>query len=203
MKHLYMGLVHRFHVPCLGIDSERNGPVNAGHLDAVSGLDCVDQIVARKQRNGARGLTSRHLVRRLLKFDQLFVKKRAPVVDDFVGMVGVARLANSRLEYATTFQLDCAIGLANAAAKKSLGHLRNYVRETDDHSGHGYQLVDVRGVQSSHAGHFVNIVGPDPDVQLVIRKFGEVELFDSRVECFHYFDGVADQLLVQFDIEVF
>ena len=202
VQRLDVRLVDGLDVARLRVDAQRHGSIDARHFDSVARLDRVDQVVAHVQRRGARRLARRHLVGRLLQLDELLVVEGAAVVYELVRVVGVARLTQRRLEYATALELDRARGRAHAALEERLGHLGYEIREADDHAGHGDQLVDVRRVELTHARDAVDVVGSDAYAEVVVGKLGEVELAHGRVERLHHLHGIADELLVELDVEV-
>ncbi len=118
-------------------------------------------------------------------------------------MVSATSLAYSRLQDTAAFQLDSAACRADTALEERLGHLGNKIRQADDHASHCDQLIDVCRVQAAHACHLVAVEGTNANVEVIVGKFSEVELFDGRVKSLHDFNWVADKLLVQFCVEVF
>ena len=92
-----VGLVDGFDVALAWIGAQWRGAVDAGDINAVARLDRVDEVVVRVNDDGVRRLTSRHIVRRFLQFDHLFVGEMRAIVDQRVGEVGVAMRAHRRL----------------------------------------------------------------------------------------------------------
>ena len=137
-----------------------------------------------------------------MKLNELLIIVSTSIVNELKRVIGITRLANSRLENTATFELNSTIGAANRASKEGFGHLGYNGRETDDHTGDSDKLVDVARVERSHAHELVYVIGTHADVELVLWVFREVELFHGRVERLHHFDWVAHELFVQLDVEV-
>ena len=74
-------------------------------------------------------------------------------MDEVERVIGAAVSTERWLRDTTTFYLHAAGTTTHMALEESLAHLWNDSRRPDHHSTHGNQLVDVLGVQVSHAGH--------------------------------------------------
>jgi len=68
-------------------------------------------------------------------------------------VVGAAVGAQCWLSNAAAFYLHRARAPAHVALEKRLAHLRDYPGRPDHHPAHRDELVDVLGIQVSHAGH--------------------------------------------------
>ena len=68
-------------------------------------------------------------------------------------MISAAMGTQRRLRDTTTFYLDSPHAATHMALEERLSHLRNDPRRPDYHSTDSDQLVDVLGVQVSHASH--------------------------------------------------
>lgn len=55
-------LVNRQNVPLTRVGTQRHRAVNTGHRDAISRLDCIDEIIVSKHYDRVRRLTRRHVL---------------------------------------------------------------------------------------------------------------------------------------------
>ena len=123
-------------------------------------------------------------------------------MNKLIGVVGVTSLANGGLQDTASLKLYRATCRAHTAAKECFRHFGYQIGQSDDHSGHGDQLIDVGRVQASHACYLVHIERPHSNVHVVVGKLGKIKLLHGRVERLHHLNRIADELLIQFRVEM-
>ena len=109
VNHVNVSLVDRVEVSHLGVGPVRHRTVDASDGDPVTRLDAVHQLAVDVEHHGVRGLTGRHVVRRLLQFDHLLVSELGPVVDQGEAVAGVALAAQGRLQDPPSLDLNLEI----------------------------------------------------------------------------------------------
>ena len=90
MNGVDVSLVDGFDVALSRIGAKWRGAINAGDVDAVSWLHRVDEVVVGVDDDGVGSLTGRHVVRRFLQFDHLFVGEMRPIVNQRIREIRVA-----------------------------------------------------------------------------------------------------------------
>lgn len=147
-----VGLEERLDDALLGVDADGDAAEDAGDLDPVAGLGDVDELVVDAEADGMRRLTVGHLVRRLLKPDDLPVGELAPVVDQAHGAVLAAHLARApvRLGDPAAVDLDGLGVAAGEAAEEGALHVGDDGRRADDEALDGDDLVNVARVEVAH-----------------------------------------------------
>jgi hypothetical protein len=145
MQDIHISLVDALDGPLARVHSYGTDSEDTSQLYTVTGLAKVDKLIVDADGDGMGRLASGDAIRSLLKLDDLFVFKRAPVVDDLHRVFGSAQGARAlgRLPNLASVQANVDGVVADVAAEEGILHVGNHGRCADNEALDGHKAVHV------------------------------------------------------------